>query len=260
MKLVKWIVFSLLIASSFFLTSYIVFSYKAEYDESFFNTLGSVILLVLKNKQVHHLLFASVFVSLTSLLASGTIGYFAARIPRLEKIMSFLPFWKLPVPEIFAVVVLDLVFSGFGFRIRGLSSPEKFLVIFLIVVMRRWVVFFDYFKSALENYTDSIAYKLVVSRGIRGLKLEKYLLKNTLMDSLSALSFEIPLILSYISIMERVVVYNGISHNFFKSLRESMVASDQLIYAIPIIVFFLGVQLFLKFVELFVWKSRRDIL
>ena len=122
------------------------------------------------------------------------------------------------------------------------------------------MVFFGYFKSALENYTDSIAYKLVVSRGIRGLKLEKYLLKNTLMDSLSALSFEIPLILSYISIMERVVVYNGISHNFFKSLRESMVASDQLIYAIPIIVFFLGVQLFLKFVELFVWKSRRDIL
>ena len=260
MKLAKYVVFFSLVLASVFLTTYIVFSFKAEYDEHFLQTFGSVFLLVLKDRQVHNLLLASALVSITSLLASGAVGYYAARFSNLEKLMSFLPFWKLPIPEIFAIVLLDLIFSGFGFRIRGLSDSWKFLIIFSVVVMRRWVVFYDYFKSALENYQDSIAYKLVTSRGIRGLKREKYLLKNTLMDSLSSLSFEIPLILSYISIMERVVVYNGISHNFFRALRESMVSGELLKYAIPIVIFFLIVQFLLKSVELFVWKGRRDIL
>lgn len=242
-RVIEIIIVALLV---FTISMHLVYNAKVSqkgFWESFEMALKRVPGIVLK------LTINSVVLSLLSLISSAALGYALAdlNVPKAFKyIMAF--------PEIFIVVILDLLFSLMGFRIRGLSTFWKFTLIFSLVVLRRFFVFHDYFRASMMEYKESIAYKLIVSRRVR--RRQTYILKNTVMDSLSSLSFEIPLILTYISMMERVVVYPGVSNNFLKSLQIEVTPYMPMAYAFSVTLSFIGIQIIVRLAMLL--RDRRS--
>ena len=231
---------------AFSLSMYLVYAVKASqkgFWESFEVALKRVPGTVLR------LTLNSVVLSISSLFFAAFLGYILSdfEIPKVLK-------YTMSFPEIFIVVILDLLFSLMGFRIRGMPTFGKFLLIFAIVALRRLFVFHDYFRASMLDYKESIAYRLIISRRVKG--RQRYILKNTVMDSLSSLSFEIPLILTYISMMERVVVYPGVSNNFLKSLQTAINPYMPMAYAFSVTLSFISVQLLVR--VFMVLRDRRN--
>ncbi len=131
---------------------------------------------------------------------------------RISSKLSILAF----IPEVMLLVYTWQIFGERGiFRFENHQLVAA-LMITLFVVLRSLGEFSKYMGDSYEEYSSGVTYYLMRVRKIR--RRWWYTAKNVFYDSMSSLVFEIPMIMSYLAVMEMSLDFNGISRSFFSAL------------------------------------------